>query len=190
MTARAFAANRRLAEQLELEATHDALTQLPNRRFFLDWMNRSIAMASRNKFSVALYFIDLDGFKQVNDRYGHDAGDEVLRVAAKRFLGLKRESDLLVRLGGDEFAILVAQAPDNEQLSSFAARIIAALDAPISIGDETAKVGASIGIAVFPRDAGSEDALIGAADQAMYQAKQTGKNRCCFFRPADVPVGS
>ena len=185
-TARALAENRLLAETLAHEATHDTLTLLPNRRYFLGWLDKTIAMAQRNKFSIALYFIDLDGFKQVNDLFGHEAGDEVLRVATSRFQGLLRESDLLARLGGDEFAILVSQAPKNEELSALAERILAALAAPIGIGRQTAGVGASVGIAVFPRDADSSDSLLRAADEAMYQAKAQGKNRYCFYAPSPV----
>ncbi len=180
VTSRALATNRRLAAKLEQEATHDALTHLPNRRMFLKWIDRALADAGRNQFSTALYFIDLDGFKAVNDRLGHDAGDEVLRAVATRFQTLLRESDLLVRLGGDEFAVAVTHANDNASLSVLAGRMIASLDAPIPIGPEEAKVGASIGIAVFPRDANNSDELLKAADASMYQAKQGGKNRYCF----------
>jgi len=105
-TSYALATNRRLTEQLAHEAMHDTLTLLPNRRFFNDWLKKSVAMAQRNHFSIAVLFIDLDGFKLVNDRFGHDAGDQVLRVTADRFQGLMRGSDVLARLGGDEFAVL------------------------------------------------------------------------------------
>ena len=179
-TSRAFAINRKLAEQLAHEAMHDALTLLPNRRFFNDWLEKSVAMAQRNDFSIAILFIDLDGFKQVNDRLGHDAGDQVLRVTAGRFQELMRGSDLLARMGGDEFAVLVSQAPVNEALSVFAERIVGAMAEPIMIGSAAAKVGASVGIAVFPRDAQTVDSLVRASDEAMYQAKALGKNRYCF----------
>lgn len=179
-TSRAFAISRNLADQLAHEAMHDTLTLLPNRRFFNDWLEKSVAIAQRNNFSIAVLFIDLDGFKQVNDRFGHDAGDQVLRVSASRFQGLLRESDLLARLGGDEFVILVSQAPANAELSVLAERLVGTLAEPIGIGRETAQVGASIGIAVFPRDAHSVDSLLRAADKAMYQAKARGKNQHCF----------
>ena len=180
ITSRALVDNRRLAEQLAHEATHDALTHLPNRRYFHDWLQKSMAMAQRMNFSLALYFIDLDGFKLVNDQYGHDVGDEVLRVATKRFQGLMRESDLLVRLGGDEFAILVSQAPGAEELAQLAERMISALSPPIKVGSAEPTIGASIGIAVFPRDASDSDALIRASDEAMYRAKERGKGQYCF----------
>ena len=188
ITSRALTLNQQLAERLQHEATHDALTHLPNRRYFMDWIQRSVAMAVRNDFSIALLFIDLDGFKHVNDRHGHDAGDEVLRIAARRFQALMRESDLLVRLGGDEFAVLVSQAPANGELSSLAERIIAALEEPILAGVALARVGASIGIAVYPRHAGNANDLISAADQAMYRAKQNGKNKYFFFESSAAPV--
>lgn len=190
VTSRALAVNRGLAEQLAHDATHDTLTLLPNRRFFNGWLSKSIALAQRNKFSMALYFIDLDGFKQVNDLYGHDAGDEVLRAAARRFQGLTRESDLLARLGGDEFAILVSQAPEHEELSALAQRIVASLAPPISIRSKAVSVGASIGIAIFPRDADCADLLVRAADEAMYQAKTRGKGQYCFFASPPNPPGS
>lgn len=185
-TSRAFATNRRLTEQLAHEAMHDPLTLLPNRRFFNDWLGKSVAMAQRNDFSIAVLFIDLDGFKQVNDRFGHDAGDQVLRVTAERFRRFMRGSEVLARLGGDEFAILVSQAPSDEALSTFAKRIIDAMAEPISIGSEVARVGVSIGIAVLPRDAQTVEALIRASDAAMYQAKAGGKNQYCFA-PAPPP---
>lgn len=179
-TSRAFATNRRLTEQLAYEAMHDTLTLLPNRRFFNDWLKKSVAMAQRRDFSIAVLFIDLDGFKQVNDRFGHDAGDQVLRITAERFRSFMRGSDVLARLGGDEFAILVSQSPSDEALSVFAERIIDSMAEPISIGSEVAKVGVSIGIAVFPRDAQTVESLIRASDEAMYQAKAGGKNQYCF----------
>ena len=179
-TSYALATNRRLTEQLAHEAMHDTLTLLPNRRFFNDWLKKSVAMAQRNHFSIAVLFIDLDGFKLVNDRFGHDAGDQVLRVTADRFQGLMRGSDVLARLGGDEFAVLVSQSPVNEELAVFADRLICSMAEPISIGSEAVKVGISIGIAVFPRDAKTADSLIRASDEAMYSAKAHGKNQHCF----------
>lgn len=179
-TSHALATNRRLTEQLLHEAMHDTLTLLPNRRFFNDWLEKSVAMAQRNHFSNAVLFIDLDGFKQVNDRFGHDAGDQVLRVSANRFQGLMRGSDVLARLGGDEFAVLVSQSPVNQELSVFAERLIGSMADSISIGSEAVKVGISIGIAVFPRDAKTADSLIRASDEAMYSAKAQGKNQHCF----------
>jgi diguanylate cyclase (GGDEF)-like protein len=179
-TSRAFVTNRELTGQLAHEAMHDTLTLLPNRRFFNNWLEKSVAIAQRNNFPIAIMFIDLDGFKQVNDRFGHNAGDQVLRVTTGRFQDLTRGSEVLARLGGDEFAILVSPAPANEALSVLAGRIVSAMAAPINIGSEAVTVGASIGIAVFPRDAETVDSLVRASDEAMYQAKARGKNQYYF----------
>lgn len=175
-----------LSDRLEQEATHDPLTALPNRRYFNDWISRSASLAARNNGSVGLLLIDLDEFKHVNDRFGHDAGDEVLRVVAQRLQKLSRSSDFAVRFGGDEFAVLIPAAHDHDQLSVVAHRIIAAVAEPVPVAGGTARVGSSIGIAIYPDDAGDSGELVKAADQAMYRAKEEGGNRYSFFGAASA----
>ena len=127
------------------------------------------------------------GFKHVNDRFGHEAGDEVLKAVAQRIQNLSRGSDFAVRLGGDEFAVLIPGARGYEQLSVVARRIIASMGEPVPVTGGTASIGSSIGIAIYPNDAADSGELIKAADQAMYRAKEEGKNRYCFFGAAFEP---
>ena len=175
---------RQLTARIQREANHDPLTQLPNRRFFEQWLAYLLAQARRDRTSVALLFVDLDGFKAVNDRFGHKAGDALLAEVARRFRRIVRESDLLARFGGDEFALIAPNAKDARELAQLAQRLIAALADP----DETAlsdpPLGASIGVAFFPEDAPDLAGLITAADAAMYTAKRAGRNRIAFYATA------
>ena len=177
---------RQLAARVEAQANQDALTHLPNRRFFVQWLGFNLAQAKRDGADLALMFIDLDGFKAVNDRYGHDAGDELLVQIARRFRATLRESDLLARVGGDEFALIAPNARDGRELGQLAQRLLNALSdasAPKLAGEP---VGASIGIAFFPEDAEDLQGLVAAADAAMYAAKRAGKNRFAFYATSDA----
>lgn len=166
-----------LSERLEYEATHDALTGLPNRRFFQQWLERALAQARREQRQLALLYMDLDGFKRVNDECGHEMGDRLLRVVAQRFRDTARESDVLVRLGGDEFALLTPVTAEPESVGVLAERLIGSLTPTLlpQFGDRY-PVGVSIGIAFYPRDAATPDELMHAADAAMYTAKRDGRN--------------
>jgi diguanylate cyclase (GGDEF)-like protein len=178
-----FAQRRRrrsLAQQLEREANHDPLTGLPNRRFFLEWLGYTLAQARRDEQEIALLYIDLDGFKAVNDRYGHRRGDALLAAIAERLRATKRESDVLARIGGDEFALAAANARDGRELGALGERLLAALVDPLQPRIADVPVGASIGIAFFPDDARDVPGLIAAADAAMYAAKRAGRNRVAF----------
>jgi diguanylate cyclase (GGDEF)-like protein len=175
---------RQLTARMQEQANHDQLTQLPNRRFFERWLGYSIAQARRDGTSLALLFLDLDGFKAVNDRHGHKAGDELLVEIARRFRRIVRESDVLARLGGDEFALLAPNAKDGRELAHVAQRLLRALDDPAQPALSDRSVGASIGIAFFPEDATDVEELFVAADAAMYAAKRTGKNRIAFHATA------
>ena len=178
-----FAQRRRrriLAQRLEREANHDPLTMLPNRRFFLEWLGYTLAQARRDNQEIALLYIDLDGFKAVNDRYGHRRGDAVLGAIAERFRATKRESDVLARIGGDEFALAAPNARDGRELAALGERLLAALVDPSQPRIADVPVGASIGIAFFPDDARDVPGLIAAADAAMYAAKRAGRNRVAF----------
>ncbi|MGI9493354.1 MAG: EAL domain-containing protein [Geminicoccaceae bacterium] len=160
-------AERRLAEIAQI----DQLTGLANRYRFRDFLDRTIARADRNRQSVALMLIDLNRFKAVNDTYGHAAGDLLLQEIAGRLRRSVRPGDMVARLGGDEFTIVMTEIPDNELLSSTSRRILHELGQPVDIGICEVLVGASIGIALYPRDASSADGLIVSADTAMYAGK-------------------
>lgn len=166
---------RKQAEQkIAYQAHHDYLTGLPNRALFLDRLEHACSAARRNGSRGALLFLDLDGFKQVNDSLGHEVGDLLLKEVAKRLLAVTRAADTLARMGGDEFTMLLDNA-DEEEAASAASRIIAQLSSPFDLHGRL-KVGCSIGIALFPDDTEDCCGLIRRADQAMYLSKQRGKN--------------
>jgi diguanylate cyclase (GGDEF)-like protein len=179
-------ANHRLSERLQVESTHDELTGLPNRRLLYSALGKALSHAARAGESVGLLFIDLDGFKHVNDHYGHEAGDAVLRAAAARFTGVVREADLLTRLGGDEFAVMVTLDASADGLTILAQRLLEALHHSLITFLAYDAVGASIGIAISPQHGTDTDALMRAADEAMYQAKRSGKRRFCLAGQLDA----
>jgi len=158
-------------------ANHDPLTGLPNRRLFFARTDSALAHAQRIGQPLALLFIDLDGFKPVNDWLGHDAGDQVLRITAERLTACLRASDLVARIGGDEFTVLLEGAGSLGDVEHVAGKLIQAVSAEITLGHDTLSVGASIGIALYPRDADSAQALLKAADDALYRAKHAGRGR-------------
>lgn len=169
----------RKMEALELEhrASHDALTGLANRDNFETALKEIISYAKDLKTSVALFFVDLDGFKQVNDMYGHDAGDILLQIVSKRLLANVRVTDVVARIGGDEFTIILNDISTKPVLK-IAQNILETLNNPFSLGEKNqVNIGASIGIAFYPNHAQTPEDLIKAADEAMYQAKKSGKNR-------------
>ena len=175
-----IAALRDKQDELDHLASHDALTGLPNRRMFLDRLDHALARARRGGGNIMLLFLDLDNFKDINDRLGHGAGDVVLRAAAERMQGVVREIDTVARLGGDEFIILLDGAHDGDAIGHVAQKVLDALAVPVPYRDETLRIGASIGISEYPRDGDNATEVIAAADRAMYQAKQGGRNRYCF----------
>jgi diguanylate cyclase (GGDEF)-like protein len=158
-------------------AHHDALTSLPNRRAFQESLAQSVALADRQQGRLALLFIDLDGFKNVNDTFGHDVGDQLLVQVATRLRGCVRASDMVGRLGGDEFVLLLTDDPQAEHAEQIANKVIAALGGAYDIPSANPVLGASIGIALYPTHATSADQLLIAADTAMYLAKRAGGNR-------------
>ena len=167
--------------RLEHLAHHDALTDLPNRSLFRDRLHQAIRKAGRDDQSLALLFIDLDRFKEVNDTLGHVAGDQLLVEAARRITACVRNSDTVARLGGDEFTVVLQGVEDGDAAAGIAREVIEALAAPFDLGQNTVSLSASIGIALCPDDAEDPDALTQAADQAMYDAKALGRNRYSFF---------
>jgi len=179
------AVRKRAEEQVRHEATHDALTGLPNRALFLDRLDGALERSRRTQRPFALLYIDIDGFKPVNDTHGHLAGDQLLQAIAARLLSRMRKSDTVARLGGDEFAVILEEAMDAPGVALKAAEeLCLMLREPYELGpDIRVTVGASIGVACQlsqPAEGGAKprDALIRAADDAMYRAKRGGKNRC------------
>jgi len=171
-------------EMIWKQANFDALTGLPNRRMFHDRLEQEIKKAHRAGQQLAVMFLDLDRFKEVNDTLGHDMGDVLLREAARRLGGCVRETDTLARLGGDEFTVVVGDLDNPGDIERVAQSILRCLSEPFQLGAETVYVSVSIGISLYPSDAGDIESLLKNADQAMYASKQQGRNRFNFFMPA------
>jgi diguanylate cyclase (GGDEF)-like protein/PAS domain S-box-containing protein len=173
-------------KRIEQLAHYDELTHLPNRSLLYDRLGHAITMAKRNRGSIALMYIDLDGFKQVNDTMGHHMGDLLLRQTAERLRLCVRESDTLARIGGDEFTILLNDAQERENVEKVARKIIHSIDQPFDLEGHEARIGASVGIARYPYDAPTSGTLLIVADKAMYAAKAAGKNTYRFGTPGDA----
>lgn len=177
-----IAIERKLAEALIWrQANYDSVTSLPNRSLFRDRLEQEMRKTQREGRSLALLFIDLDRFKEVNDTLGHDIGDMLLVQAAQRIRDCVRDTDTVARLGGDEFTVIMPQLDDIHRVEQAAEKIVRMLAMPFSLGREAAFVSASIGITLFPDDAASAESLLKNADQAMYVAKNAGRNRFSFF---------
>lgn len=172
---------KRIEEQIKHLATHDVLTDLPTMRLAKDRLKMTISLAQRNRMMLVVMFIDLDGFKEVNDTLGHDAGDYVLKQVAKRLVSCVRASDTVARIGGDEFLIIANGIHVPENAIQIARKVIGVVSQPIIYNGGQAMVGSSIGIALCPNDAQDMEQLIKKADDAMYKIKKTGKNGFCFF---------
>ncbi len=170
--------------QLARLANEDSLTGLPNRHWFLHFVPAALAHAEANGQGVALLFIDLDEFKQVNDSHGHAVGDRLLKAAATRLLSQLRPGDRVARFGGDEFIVLLSPFETDEQVGMVAQRIIQAFSKPFRIDQEQHAIGASVGISVYPRDGSDAATLIRHSDIAMYAGKNEGKGQYRFFDPA------
>jgi diguanylate cyclase (GGDEF)-like protein/PAS domain S-box-containing protein len=162
-------------------ANLDALTGLPNRRSFRDRLDAEVRKAHRNSTALALLFIDLDGFKQVNDLFGHDAGDLLLMEAAHRITNCVRGTDIVARLGGDEFTIVLTDLDDPNHVEFVCQKILSSLTQAFQVRNDFAYVTGSIGVAIFPYDGNASEDLIRKADQAMYAAKGAGKNQFSYF---------
>ena len=186
-----ISARRAAEQQIHHMAMHDNLTGLPNRRLLQDRFNQSQArmqrqhLLARNEGGLAFLFLDLDGFKAVNDNYGHDAGDQVLRTVARRFQSQLREVDTLARLGGDEFAVLLEYRGSEHEAAQVAQKLIDVIREPISAGPKVCQLGVSIGITFYPRDGNTLDELTSLADKAMYRAKGAGKNCWQIYHPLE-----
>lgn len=169
-------------EKIRHMATHDPLTDLPGLRLAKDRILMAISAAHRYKSFAAVMFADLDGFKEINDRYGHDAGDEVLKESSRRFSSCVRETDTVARIGGDEFLIILTELKIPENAALIAEKVIQSLLKPFKVNGRQVSVSISMGIAFFPRNSDNPEGLIKLADEAMYEVKNSGKNGFAFSK--------
>ena len=165
-------------QQQEL-ALHDPLTGLPNRRLLEDRIEHTLQQSARQRGKSAILYLDLDGFKAINDSYGHGYGDDILKMVATRLVGASRKEDTVARIGGDEFVIVLGNLAGKGDAREPAAKLIEVISEPYFINDLTLRLSTSIGIAIYPDDASTVESLLGAADTALYEAKRAGKNRFC-----------
>lgn len=189
MVFRDVAKTRVMESKLSHLSQHDYLTGLPNRMLLNDRLNGAMALARRHRNKVAVLFVDVDRFKQINDSLGHGMGDKVLRLLAKRLESTVRESDTVCRYGGDEFVIVLSEVEHAQNASGHAQRIRAVLSPPHTIAQHALHVNVSIGISVFPDDGLEADMLIECADAAMYHAKESGRNNYQVFKPGMKRLG-
>ena len=171
------------SKQQQALALHDALTGLPNRRLLEDRIETTVQHAARNQAKAAVMYLDLDGFKAINDTYGHAYGDEILKQVAGRLVGSSRKEDTVARVGGDEFVIVLGAVGSLADAQEPASKLCEIVSAPYFINDLTLKISTSIGISLFPDDGETVQALVSAADSALYEAKRAGKNRFCTAAP-------
>jgi len=170
-------------EKLKHQAYFDSLTGIPNRTLFLDRSVIALSQAKRSKEGMAIIFIDLDEFKELNDTLGHDAGDIMLKTVSERFINCARKSDTVSRRGGDEFTILMSRISNIDDAIKLAERILDSNKSAISIKGKMVFPKTSIGISIYPQDGDSVEILINNADKAMYIAKESGKNQYSIFKP-------
>lgn len=171
---------RDINEKLKHMAHYDKLTGLPNRRLFFELLRQAVYEAERNQQRMAVMFIDLDNFKAVNDTYGHDVGDGLLRSIGHSIVDCLRKSDTVARLGGDEFSVVLRNISNQEDLINIAEKILAALNKPMIVQGNICHSGASIGIAVYPDDGDNAETILSNADKAMYKVKQRRKGNYQF----------
>ncbi|MFN0184301.1 MAG: diguanylate cyclase domain-containing protein [Aquabacterium sp.] len=161
---------------------HDDLTALPNRAYFGEWLGQALLSFDRPRLPLAVLYLDLDGFKPINDTHGHDVGDQLLRIVATRLARALRTEDVVSRLGGDEFACVLTNLAGRDQVSQVACKLFDLVSAPVSIGQLAVVVRPSIGIALCPTDGNTPEGLLRSADAAMYHAKRQGSGYA-FFDP-------
>ena len=173
-------------EQLFRQANYDALTHLPNRAYFTQTIEQTLKDAEGAQAEFALLFLDLDGFKPINDTYGHAAGDELLRLVAARLVSSVRDYDFVARLGGDEFVILLRDVVDQEIIETISRRLITEVSRPYWVNGRSVQVSTSVGITEYPRDGKTVNQLMERADQALYVAKHRGRKQFCFYKDVDA----
>ena len=169
-----------LESKMKHMATHDELTGLANRSLMKSQMENAIAMHQRQGLKLAVLFIDLDGFKAINDQYGHDFGDQVLKQVSTRLESCVRKSDTVCRFGGDEFVILLTSLNNKEESAFIAEKVIDVIAQPYEVDSHKAHLGSSIGIAVYPEDGDNDSELLKMADNLMYRVKSSGKNNYIY----------
>jgi diguanylate cyclase (GGDEF)-like protein len=172
---------KRSEDEARFLAHHDTLTGLPNRRLLDDRLRQAVYLAQRHDSKVAVMLLDLDGFKEVNDTLGHRAGDAVLREVAQRLMGCMRKSDTLARQGGDEFVIVIPDLNLETDCQTIAEKVLRALEPEFRVDGTGFRIGASIGVSLYPTDAGDSESLLRNADIAMYRAKNLGGNNYRFY---------
>jgi diguanylate cyclase (GGDEF)-like protein len=177
---------RKTVEREKYRADHDPVTRLPNRSLFDLRLAETIARARRSHTAMAILVVDVDRFKDVNDRWGHPVGDAVLREIAKRLAAAVRGSDTVARIGGDEFAAIVQPLARVDDVVHLSTRLLAEVAAPVIVGDQTIAIAVSVGYAIFPDDATELEALVETADRRMYEFKATGHQRS--FPSAVYPI--
>jgi len=171
---------------LESMVLHDALTGLPNRLLLMDRLALAIAHARRNKSPIAVMFLDLDGFKQINDTLGHDAGDTLLSLVADRLVAAVREEDTVARMGGDEFVIGLWELSHADDVVRLVSKVILAVSQPYRIQDRDVRITTSVGVSIYPLHGEEGETLMKRADQALYEAKRAGKNDDRIATPTDL----
>jgi diguanylate cyclase (GGDEF)-like protein len=179
---------KRAEERLTYLAQYDQLTGLVNRTLFRDRLTQAMARGKRTKQVLGLMSLDLDRFKEVNDTYGHAAGDQLLKAVAERLCGCVREVDTVARMGGDEFTIILESVSGDQDLSIVGSRIVQAMTDPFPLGEHQVSIGVSIGIATYTADDENIDVLLKHADASMYRAKQQGGNCFQFHLLANKPL--
>ncbi len=172
---------KKLEKEIRHMAYHDALTGLPNRRLFLELVRFELAEAQRNRKKTGLLFLDLDRFKEVNDKLGHEAGDELLKIVAARLKSVLRKADAVARIGGDEFSILLTDITGREDITEIARKILAAFQEKCVISGREFHITTSMGISVYPDDSDAINTLFRCADIALYRAKNRGRNAFEFY---------
>jgi diguanylate cyclase (GGDEF)-like protein/PAS domain S-box-containing protein len=182
-TARDITERKASEERVRRSANYDSLTELANRSLFRERLEQDVKHASRTGLKLALLFIDLDGFKEVNDRFGHSAGDQLLHESASRISACVRATDTVARLGGDEFTVILTDVRQDSDVELLAQEILAALSKPFALAQHQVEISGSIGIALGPPEAATPDELVRNADLAMYGAKNSGRNRYRFYSP-------
>ena len=174
------------SHELESLALHDPLTGLPNRRLLMDRLSLAIAHARRNKRTMAVMYLDLDGFKQINDTLGHDAGDTLLKMVATRLVAAVRQEDTVARLGGDEFVIVLWELSHADGVAKLASKVMQAVSQPYRIQDHGVDMTVSIGVGIYPTHGEEVEVLMKSADLALYEAKRAGKNNYRLAARADL----
>ena len=175
---------------LEALALIDPLTGLANRRLLMEKISMALAHARRNKSATAVMYLDLDGFKQINDTFGHGAGDELLKMVARRLVDMVREEDTVARLGGDEFVIALWHVQGADHVAKVAMKVIEAVAQPYLVDGHPVRITISAGLGIFPVHGQNADTLLKHADLALYQAKDAGKNAFRIFEPNNLPTAA